>query len=82
MGHSNLQGIVVYRVWHDTEGYTETERPFETLDELFHLCLQIHGENPPRVDRIVLRGSSDKGDELTAVFSFQSMTAGDGTLLA
>jgi hypothetical protein len=82
MGHTNLQGTIVYHKWSEPQGYSETERPFSTLDELFHLCMQASEGEGPRIDRIVLNGSNERGDERTIVFSFQSVTASDGTPLA
>nr|MBN1228970.1 hypothetical protein [Anaerolineae bacterium] len=70
------ESYVVMRQWEENAGLHETPTPFASLDELFDLCLKT-GEHP-LVDRVVIRGVDDKGNDQMLVLSFQSITRQNG----
>ena len=52
-------GTIVFHYWDPTEGLTEQEISFQSIDELFGRCLEIRqGET---VNRVVLDGLDQKG---------------------
>jgi hypothetical protein len=69
------EGTIVLRVW--DKGLTEFQQSFSTMDELFDLCLQVG--DPTVVDRIILRGTDERGETRTLVFTFQSISRVEGT---
>ena len=67
-------GTIVFREWNTTAGLSESLATFETLDELFAICINV--DDPHMVDRIVLSGSDEDGHPRTVTFRFQSVTKG------
>ena len=67
-------GTIILREWESSDGLTETEHSFATIDELFSLCLDAG--DPQLVDRILLRGTDENGALRTITFGFQSLTQG------
>lgn len=64
-------GYVIFRVWDSSQGLSETRQRFDSLDDLFALCLQI--EDPRLVDRVVFEGHDGRGHPRLVTFSFQSL---------
>lgn len=69
------EGTVIFRAWDQAEGLQEGEHVFNSLDDLFHLCLGV--ANPMVVDRIVLRGTDEHGELRMVTLTFQSATGPD-----
>jgi hypothetical protein len=69
-------GQIVFRQWDDTEGLSETTRDFESLEELFHFCLEAH--DPLLVDRVYIRGFDADGNPRKLTLVFQSITISEG----
>jgi hypothetical protein len=65
------EGTIVLRQW-DRAGLTETPRAFNTLDELYALCLNT--ADPAVVDRIIIHGHDEHGQPHVLTFVFQSIT--------
>jgi hypothetical protein len=69
-------GIVIFRRWDRQTGLDETAAPFETLDDLFALCLEAN--DPLLVDRVSIEGVDEKGAQRIVTLVFQSVTVSDG----
>ncbi len=69
-----IQARIIYRQW-GKHGLRETERRFDSLDDLFALSLAL--ENPKLVDRIVITGRDAEGQLRTITFAFQSLLFDD-----
>lgn len=66
------QGQVIFRHWDSESGLDESVKAFESVDELFALCLR---SRPPQlVDRVILEGTDDEGKHQTVTLVFQSVT--------
>lgn len=70
------QGHIVFRLWDDTQGLSETTQAFTSLDELFHLCLDA--ADPLLVDRVIIQGSDVEGNPRKLTLVFQSITISEG----
>lgn len=70
------QGHIVFRIWDDTEGLSETTQPFTSLDELFQLCLEA--ADPLLVDRVIIQGADAEGNPRKLTLVFQSITISEG----
>lgn len=70
------QGQIVFRRWDDHEGLSETIKSFNSLDELFSLCLQTR--DPLLVDRVYIQGKDGKGQAQKLTLVFQSITVSEG----
>ena len=68
-------GTIVFRVWKKETGLGESRVSFNTLEELFTLAL--HASDPSLVDRVVLQGVDESGNERTLILTFQSVTRTD-----
>ncbi len=68
-------GTVIFRQWDPSHGLRETVQRFDSLDDLFELCL--HVEDPRLVDRIIIEGYDAAGNPRVLTFRFQSMTVSD-----
>jgi hypothetical protein len=66
------RGRVILRHWDDDSGLHETEAHFETIDDLFALCLQTR--YPLLVDRVIIDGLDEAGNPHTTTLVFQSVT--------
>ncbi len=72
MAFKTRRGTVILRQWDDKKGLCEVPVSFETLDDLFTLCLQ---NRPPfLVDRVIIEGVDGYGDPHTVSLVFQSVT--------
>lgn len=69
-------GIIVFRTWVEGGGLTEIERPFSTLDELFHLC--VHPDGRDVVDHIRIEGVDERGMPRTLMFDYESTRGVEG----
>jgi hypothetical protein len=69
------QGFVVFRTWAEDGSLAETSQAFQTLDDLFILCLNS-GEKQP-VDRVIVLGNDAAGTARRLVLGFQSLTSGE-----
>lgn len=65
-------GRLILRRWDPKAGLSESPLTFQTLDELFGLCLQIH--EPDLVERIVINGFDQHGQPRVLTFTFQSVS--------
>jgi hypothetical protein len=68
-------GTVIFRRWDRNSGLDETVRSFESLDDLFDLCLQAN--DPLLVDRVVIEGRDLAGTRRVVTLVFQSVTVSD-----
>ncbi|GAB4466944.1 MAG: hypothetical protein Kow00120_31110 [Anaerolineae bacterium] len=66
------KGRVIFRRWSPPRGLYEQTQDFESLDDLFALCLQV--DEPPLIDRIVIEGQDADGNPRVLTFNFQSLT--------
>ncbi len=64
------QGIVIFRRWDTKDGLNESARSFQSMDELFNLCLP--SDKRLLVDRVVLKGQDSHGTARTVTLVFQS----------
>jgi len=67
-----LEGKIVLRHWDRTSGLKETPQGFNSLDELYAHCLAA--TDPLLVDRIVIQGEDENGEQRLLTFVFQSIT--------
>jgi hypothetical protein len=69
-------GTVIFRQWNDQDGLREVSRPFQSLEELFALCLQTDTTPVDQllVDRVVIDGQDTRGSGHTVTLVFQSLT--------
>jgi hypothetical protein len=72
MGAKVQNGIVIFRRWDRHSGLDETSAPFQTLDDLFTLCLQ--SSDPLLVDRVTIEGQDATGEQRIVTLVFQSVT--------
>lgn len=70
------QSHIVFRLWNDAEGLSETTQSFSTLNELFHLCLDA--ADPLLVDRVIIQGEDAAGNPRKLTLVFQSITISEG----
>ncbi len=66
------QGTVIFRHWDTHDGLNEIARRFNSLDELFGLCLQK--EESLLVDRVIIDGADETDAPRTVTLVFQSVT--------
>ena len=66
------RGSLVYREWGEDQGLTESDEAFDSLDELFALCLRA--DDPRLVERIVLSGYDEEGQAHMVTFTFQALS--------
>jgi hypothetical protein len=71
------RGIVVFRRWDEGKGLSEVSQAFQSVDELFTLCLQTG--TALLVDRIVIEGVDEHDTLRTLTLVFQSVSVRDGT---
>lgn len=71
------QGTVIFRHWDMADGLNETKRQFNSMNELFALCLQK--DETLLVDRVVIEGQDERGAARTVILVFQSVTVADST---
>ena len=69
------QGTVILRRWDVEDGLAEIAKSFNSLDELFSLCLQA--DNSLLVDRVVIDGEDTSGAARTVTLVFQSTSMQD-----
>ena len=65
-------GTVIFRGWDQSRGLDESYQTFNSIDELFRLCLVV--QESQAIDRIVLHGQDEHGISRTVTFKFQSLT--------
>ncbi len=70
-----MRGMVVFRKWDERKGLIEIDQAFQSIEELFALCLQTG--TTLLVDRIVIEGLDDHDSQRTLTLSFQSLTIHD-----
>jgi hypothetical protein len=68
----NLTSQIMVRQFEQGTGLEEHGTEFGSLAELYQACLTLSA--PQLVDRIVLRGEDEQGQERTLTFVFQSLT--------
>lgn len=66
------EGTIILRQWSRAAGLRESARTFQSLDELYALCLST--ETPEVIDRIVIEGQDEWGHPRVVTFVFQSIT--------
>jgi hypothetical protein len=71
-------GIVIFRRWDRQSGLDEIAAPFETLDDLFALCLEAN--DPLLVDRVSIEGVDENGAQRVVTLVFQSVTVSDSSV--
>ncbi len=64
--------VLVIRRWDPKLGLTEHAQVYPDLESLYDACLKV--EPPDLVERIVIRGRDESGQERTLTLSFQSVT--------
>ncbi len=69
------QGTVILRRWDAKDGLNEITKTFQSIDELFSLCLQA--DKTLLVDRVVIEGEDNNGAPRTVTLVFQSTTMHD-----
>jgi hypothetical protein len=75
---SNIErGEIVFRQWDEFSGLKEFSQTFNSLDELFHLCLS--NSDPLLVDRVTIRGFDEDGNRRQLTLVFQSITVSGST---
>ena len=62
---------IILRQW-DEQGLTETPHAFNSLEDLYTMCLET--VDPKLVDRIVIDGQDHTGARRTVTFVFQYLT--------
>ncbi len=72
---NHINGTMIYRAW-DAEGYREIEQPFDSLETLFALCVQLDGSR--LIDRIAIKGTDEAGEACQVTFAFAALTRGEG----
>lgn len=70
-------GTVIFRRWDRHSGLDETSALFESLDDLFSLCLETN--DPLLVDRVSIEGIDEKGARRVVTLVFQSVTVSDSS---
>ncbi|PJF45083.1 MAG: hypothetical protein CUN55_00665 [Phototrophicales bacterium] len=65
-------GQIVFRHWKDGEGLSEVTKEFRTLEELFQLCTDP--DEHLLVDRVYIKGTTEKGAARRLALVFQSVT--------
>ncbi len=65
-------GQIVFRQWTDGKGLSEVSKTFDTLEELFQLC--IAADDHLLVDRIYIDGTTTSGAARKLALVFQSVT--------
>lgn len=68
-------GYVVFRQWDKQTGLNEVSYPFQSIAEMFSLCLQT--DDQLLVDRIVMEGQDTTGAERLITLVFQSTSLHD-----
>jgi len=63
-------GTVVYLSWTPEEGLTQSSVPFQSLDELFELCLASGSQG--HVEEIILRGDDRNGTARLITLTFRA----------
>jgi hypothetical protein len=82
---ASLKGKVIFRQWSEQEGLREVWQPFESLEELFALCVQptVPSNSSPSdqllVDRVVIEGQNSGGENRAVTLVFQSLTLQDSS---
>jgi hypothetical protein len=69
------QGMVIFRRWNVEDGLNEISKPFQSIDELFGLCLQT--DNSLLIDRVVINGEDSTGIMRSVTLVFQSSSMQD-----
>ncbi len=64
--------VLVLRRWDREAGLVETPLAFDSLDEMYALCLAT--TDPALIDRIIIRGHDEAGVPQIVTFTFQSIT--------
>lgn len=64
--------LLVIRRWDPKAGLSEHAHAYPDLESLYDACLKI--EPPDLVERIVIRGRDESGQERTLTLAFQSVT--------
>ncbi len=72
------QGQIVFRQWDTREGLNETTETFNTLEDLFRLCIEAN--DPLMVDRVHIRGIDLDGNSKKLTLVFQSITVSEGNI--
>jgi hypothetical protein len=68
---SPVSGHIILRSLTEQNGLQETQQAFDSLEGLFQLVLQTQA--PLLVDRIILRGLDEQGQERLVNFVFRSV---------
>ena len=63
-------GQVIFRRWDRQTGLSEVAYPFQSIEEMFSLCLQT--DDQLLVDRIIMAGEDGSGAEHMITLVFQS----------
>ena len=72
------QGLIIFRQWNEQDGLNETTEAFNTLEDLFRLCVEAN--DPLLVDRVHITGSDTDGNLRKLTLVFQSITISEGNL--
>ncbi|MBI3242305.1 MAG: hypothetical protein HYZ49_08440 [Chloroflexi bacterium] len=64
--------LLIIRRWDPNTGLSEHALSYPDLESLYDACLKV--EPPDLVERIVIRGQDESGQERTLTLSFQSVT--------
>jgi hypothetical protein len=72
------QGQIIFRQWNERDGLNETTEVFNTLEDLFRLCIEAN--DPLLVDRVHVTGSDADGNLRKLTLVFQSITISEGKL--
>ena len=64
--------VMILRRWDREAGLVETPVAFDSLGELYALCLAT--TDPALIDRIIIRGNDEAGVPQIVTFTFQSIT--------
>lgn len=66
------RGTIILRQWDRLTGLNESSQSFNSLDELYAVCLSI--KDPEIIDRIVIEGQDGQMQKRVIAFEFQSIT--------